>query len=125
MRKFRLFLLMLLSLAVPLQGMAGVHMLAAPCPMEPSSGMARMQMSDSEQAIAGAAEHDCCNDAVTAAKTGQMCKTGQDCPVSALYPAGLSAALTLSVTPATHYPSLVLSVRTFDASSVWRPPARA
>lgn len=123
MRKFRLFLLMLLCLAIPLQGIAGVHMLSAPCPMEQSGGMAQMQMADMDQQAM--ADHDCCNDADTAAKTGKMCKTGQDCPVSALYPASVVSSLPPSVAPTTQYPSLVLSVRTFDASSVWRPPTRA
>lgn len=123
MRKLRLFLLMLLCVAVPLQGIAGVHMLSAPCPMEQSVGMAQMQIADMDQQAM--ADHDCCNDAETAAKTGKMCKTGQDCPVSALYPASSISSLPLSVAPTTQYLSLVLSVRTFDASSVWRPPALA
>lgn len=123
MRKFRLFLLMLLCLAIPLQGIASVHMRSAPCPMEQSDNMAQMQMADMDQQAM--ADHDCCNDADTAAKTGKMCKTGQDCPVSALYPASVGSSLSLSVAPTTQYPSLVLTVRTFDASSVWRPPTRA
>lgn len=123
MRKFRLFLLMLLCLAVPLQGLADVHMLSAPCPMEQSDHMAQMQMVDMDAQTM--ADHDCCNDAETAAKTGKMCKTGQDCPVSALYPASLVISLSVAVAPATLHPSLVLSVRSFNASSVWRPPALA
>lgn len=122
MRKFRLVLLMLLCLAVPLQGIAGIHMLSAPCPMEQSDSMGPMQMADMEpQAMA---DHDCCNDAQTATKTGKMCKTSQDCPVSTLYPANFGSSLSLSAGPVTQYPSLVLSVRTFDPSSVWRPPTR-
>lgn len=123
MRKLRLFLLMLLCLAIPLQGVAGVHMLSAPCPMEQSGGTAQATMADMDQQAM--ADHDCCNDAETAAKTGKMCKTGQDCPVSALYPASFVSSLPLSVAPTMQYPSLVLSVRTFEASSVWRPPTRA
>ena len=125
MRKFRLFLLTLLCFAIPLQGMASVRMLAAPCPMEQQDSMAQMQMSDMDQHTASAAEHDCCNDADTAAKTGKMCKTGQDCSVSAQYPAGIYSSFFLPVEQSTQYSSLVLFVRSFDASSVWRPPARA
>lgn len=125
MLKFRLFLLTLLCLAIPLQGMASVHMLAAPCPMEQSDGMAQMEMSEMDQQTASAADHDCCNDAETTAKTGKMCKTGQDCPVSAQYPASLPPSPHLAVELSTQYLALVLSVRSFDASSVWRPPARA
>jgi hypothetical protein len=122
MRKFRLFLLMLLCLAVPLQGIAGMRMLSAPCPME-SGHMAQMQIADMDQQAM--ADHDCCNDAETVAKTGKMCKTGQDCQVSVLYPASRVSSLSLPVAPATQYLSLVLPVRSFDASSVWRPPALA
>lgn len=123
MRKFRLFLLMLLCFAVPIQGIAEVHVLSAPCPMEQSDHMAQMQMVDMD--TQDMANHDCCNDIETVAKTGKMCKTGQDCPVSALYPASLAISLSVVMAPATLHPSLVLSVRSFDASSVWRPPALA
>lgn len=123
MRKFRLFLLMLLCLAVPLQGIAGIHMLSAPCPMEQPDTMAQMQMADMDQHAM--ADHDCCDEADAPAKTGKACNMGQDCPVSALYPASFVASLSLPAAPVTRYPSLVLPVRSFDASSVWRPPARA
>lgn len=123
MRLLRPFLLMLLCLVAPLQGIADVHLLSAPCPMEQSDRMAQMQMADMDtQAMA---DHDCCNDVETVAKTGKICKTGQDCPVSALYPASLAISLSVMVAPTTLHPSLVLSVRSFDASSVWRPPAFA
>lgn len=71
------------------------------------------------------ADHDCCNDADTTAKTGKVCKTGQDCPLSVMYPVSAVSSFFLPVDSTTQYPSLVLSVRTFDASSVWRPPTRA
>jgi hypothetical protein len=125
MRKFRLFLLTLLCLAIPLQGMAGVRMLSEPCPMEQSEHMAHMQMSDMDQQTVNMTEHDCCNDADTAAKTGKMCKTGDHCPFSAQYPPSVVSSFFLSVEQNTLYPSLVLTVRSFDANSVWRPPARA
>ncbi len=123
MRKFRLSLLMLLCLAVPIQGIADVHMLSAPCPMEQSDHITQMQMAGMD--TQDMADHNCCNDAETVAKTGEMCKTGQDCPVSALYPASLVISLSVAMAPATLHSSLVLSVRSFDASSVWRPPALA
>lgn len=124
MRKFRLFLLTLLCLAIPLQGVAGARMLSEPCPMEQSDHMAHMQGSDMDQQTASMAGHDCCNDADTAAKTGQMCKTGEHCPFSVQYPPSVASSLFLPVEQSTLFPSLVLTVRSFDATSVWRPPAR-
>ncbi|NQD37635.1 hypothetical protein HPT27_11420 [Permianibacter sp. IMCC34836] len=68
---------------------------------------------------------DCCNDAEAVAKTGQLCKAGQECPTGSLgiliQPAvdvsPRITALAFSVTP--------LFIHTFDPSSVWRPPALA
>ncbi len=125
MRLFRLFLLMLLCLAVPLQGIANVHMLSAPCPMEQPDRMAQTKMANMDMDIQTMVDHDCCNDIETITKTGKVCKTGQDCPVSALYPASFAASLSVPLAPATLHSFLVLSVRSFDASSVWRPPTRA
>lgn len=121
MSKFKLCLLMLLCLAVPLQGIAGVHMMSAPCPIEQLDQTAQMADMDTQ----AMSDHDCCNDVKTIAKTGKMCKTGQDCPVSALYPASFAVLSVVATAPATLYPSFVLSVRSFDAFSVWRPPTRA
>lgn len=120
MRKFRLFLLTLLCLALPLQGMAGVRMAASPCPMEQEM----MAMSTDQQDMA-AMDHDCCNDAATAAKTGKMCKTSQDCQVSVQYLVIPQFSIALPSADSAHYPSIALSVQSFDASSVWRPPTRS
>ncbi len=90
MRKFRLFLLTLLCLSIPLQGIAGVCMAASPCPMDQE-----MMAMSADIGHEAAMEHDCCNDADTFAKTGKMCKTGQDCQVVSQF-----LAFTPSSTPA-------------------------
>lgn len=121
MRKFHRFLLTLLCLAIPLQGMAGVRAIEQPCPMEQE--MAQM---DHDQQVAIAAEHDCCNDPETAAHTGKFCKTGIDCQISAQYATvSVTTALSLPALQAAHYPVPVFAAQSFDASSVWRPPTRS
>lgn len=120
MRLFRLILLCVLSLTIPLQGIAGVPMAASPCPMEQE-----MMAMSADMGHEAAMEQDCCNDADTFAKTGKMCKTGQDCQVLSQFPAFARPSFPLLTADIPHYSSIVLSVRSFDASSVWRPPTRA
>jgi len=83
-----------------------------------------MSMSADQQDMA-AMDHDCCNDAATAAKTGKMCKTSQSCQVSIQYLVISQFSIALPSVDSAHYPSIALSVQSFDASSVWRPPTRS
>ncbi len=88
----RWLMLLLLCLTIPLQGMAMVRGQRCPCPMTATSALAA---ATTEAADATVAEvdvdvtvdvDDCCNEADTAARTGQPCKAGQEChaPVLAL-----------------------------------------
>lgn len=79
---------------------------------------------DTAQGLA-AVDHDCCNDAVTAAKTGKMCKTSLDCQASIQYFVMPRLTLALPSADGPHYPSIALSAQSFDASNVWRPPTRS
>jgi hypothetical protein len=70
-RYLRFFLIFVISLALPLSGMAGVE--AQPCPMQSMS----MAMMDGMGA-------DCCNDMASSSKKGtadhgKPCKPGQEC----------------------------------------------
>ncbi len=71
MRLLRALLLLLLSLTLPLHGMAALVAVELPCAMEQPLVQARHPV-----ATHGA---PCCNDAEAAARTGQLCKSGQDC----------------------------------------------
>lgn len=65
---------------------------------------------------------DCCNDADTAAKTGDPCKTGQSCtPMGAFADVSLHAKTPYS---SSTVPALtgVLFMPSADQSSIWRPP---
>jgi len=115
MRRFRVFLFLLLSIAVPLQGYAHFALPKAPCPME------QMAMMDA----ADAAAHDCCNDAETAAKTGKACKSGQPCQsVGSLFPVTGLGDLPHVLATSARFPRLADITFSFDPAATWRPPAQ-
>lgn len=110
----RAFLSFLLCLALAFQGVAGAHAFEQPCPME--------QEMQVEALDAVAAADDCCNDADTAGRTGEPCKSGQECSVSHAFAV---ASLTLADhAPAAGRiaPSANRHPPSFDPSAVWRPP---
>lgn len=138
MRKLRLLLLLLLALAIPLQGWAGARVFALSCPMTQSmaAGMVHMEhdadsvstmphASHMHQQTANADDSGNCHDDPAAGNASKMCKAGQDCPLSAQYPASPSTTFFFPVEGASQFPPLEVSVLSFDVSSVWRPPARA
>ena len=121
-RTVRLMLLMLLSLAIPLTGYAGLGVPKMPCPME-MAAMAEQQLDTSMDQALTAKMGDCCNDMETLLKTGKPCKVGQDCKIGSL---GLSV----------HFPSIPesfgrdtylagLQDRVIEPRPIpiWRPPA--
>ena len=121
-RTVRFLLLMLLSLAIPLAGYAGLGVPKMPCPME-MAAMAEQQLSDDMEDASATPMGECCNDMETLLKTGKTCKVGQDCKIGSL---GLSV----------HFPAIpeVFSKDTFlgrlnDRAieprpiPIWRPPA--
>lgn len=66
---------------------------------------------------------DCCNDAETFAKTGQACKSGQECSVG--FQGLISFPITSSMPPisAAWFPIAAVFFRSFDPAALWRPPA--
>ncbi|GAB3461987.1 hypothetical protein [Azotobacter salinestris] len=107
-RTLRLCLLFLISLALPLGGMAGAEMPADPCPMK-SAGMAKM--ADMQP--------DCCHDMAEhgkkACKTGQECKTASMLQVGIAKPAVMPSNLVPAVSCRDHFPSQL-------PPDPWRPP---
>ena len=114
MPKIKTLLLLILCLAIPLQGFAALAALGPPCSMEAMAG--------------GSMDHsmadDCCNDADTVAKTGKLCKMGQECHSSTQGP-----LFTLNI----HLPSpphsvrfalVELPVHSLDPAGLWRPPTQ-
>lgn len=116
MKMFRTLLFGLLCFAISIQGFAGVALPEKPCPMQFAAQSAEIIT------MAAMADHDCCNDADTFAKTGKLCKTGQECSAGGI---GLVAyCRTASFTPV-HPLRIVSQARPiFDAApaGIWRPP---
>ena len=83
------------------------------CPMQQDGSMATMNHADMP---------DCCNDAATAAKTGEFCKAEQDCSIS-------NVVLLFSV-PSWNFVSTdrrlvragIPFVPTLAPADLWRPP---
>ena len=113
----RLFIAILLCLAIPLQGWAAGAVVQAPCPM---GDMVAMHADATSEAMADLA--DCCNDAATATLTGKLCKTGQECqaptgwlttPLQPIVQALPTSLLLVTATPTPPRGA---------PASVWRPP---
>ena len=106
-RYLRLFLIFLISLALPLSGMAGIQSPTEPCPTN-TTGMT--MMDDMNQ--------DCCGDMSSSADHG---KPGQECRSASLLQVLLGK-------PATRLSSPQIltifsdSLSTQAPSGVWRPP---
>lgn len=122
MRRFLAIALSVLCIALPLQVGAGVAVQNQHCPhMQDMQLMQEMDASSPADASLG---HNCCNDAATAAKTGQLCKTGHECSPSLTYllaPSPLHLAITTE-----HAPLLALStqIHAGPPRAVWRPPSQ-
>lgn len=114
-RHLRLCLVALISLALPLSGMAGIQVQAEPCPMQTAT-MAKMAPEASMDA-----GPDCCQDMGSPSEHGKPCKPGQECKTASLLQvltmkqlAALPSSLVVSFssdTPLVQAPS-----------GVWRPP---
>ncbi|KAA0979543.1 hypothetical protein [Pseudomonas sp. ANT_J28] len=109
-RYLRCCLIFLISLALPLSGMAGVQAPTEPCPMK-TMGMAMMDGMG----------QDCCHDMKSPTEHGKPCKPGQECKSGSLLQVSIVKHSTRFSSP------LVLSLFSdflpvHAPSGVWRPP---
>jgi len=109
-RYLRFCLIFLISLALPLSGMAGVQAQTEPCPMK-TMGMAMMDDMGM----------DCCNDMKSPVEHGKPCKPGQECK------SGGMLQVSIFKPPVTVFSPVVLSLISDSLpvqtpSGVWRPP---
>ncbi len=118
MHRLRVFLFLLLAIAIPLQGYAQFAQPLMHCPMQAAAVMGDSAM----MAIADAAAHDCCDDADPA---GKVCKSGQPCQSVGLHFALPALGVLPQVaTPATRFPRVAMRAVFFDPAATWRPPAQ-
>ena len=109
-RYLRFCLIFLISLALPLSGMAGIQSPIEPCPMK-TTGMTLM----------GDMNQDCCLDMSSSADHGKPCKPGQECRSGSLLQVSLEKPATrLSNPQMLKIFSDSLPIQT--PSGVWRPP---
>lgn len=114
MRRLRVFLFLLLSLAVPLQGYAHFAQPLVPCPMEAAAMMALVDVD---------AAHDCCDE--SGSQTGKACKSGQPCQTGGQhFSVSTLDVLAQEPVPATRFPRIAANLFSFDPAAAWRPPAQ-
>ncbi|WP_294167168.1 hypothetical protein [Pseudomonas sp.] len=109
-RYLRFCLIFMISLALPLSGMAGVQAPTEPCPMK-TMGMAMMDDMGM----------DCCNDMKSPSEHGKPCKPGQECKTGGMLQVSiLKPPITVFSPVVLSFSSDSLPVQT--PSGVWRPP---
>ncbi|MGA9164532.1 MAG: hypothetical protein WBZ31_08720 [Thiobacillus sp.] len=114
MRLFRLVLMLVLSVAIPLHGFAAVPPCA--CPMQTQGEVPIMAAAPSPEMA------DCCKHSDSRPPSDKPCKCGQSCGVNGIFLA-LPAALNFPVLascvtqPHTRSPLFV-----GQAASIWHPP---
>lgn len=109
-RYLRHFLILFLSLTLPLMGMASQQVSGMPCPMK-EAGMSVM----------GDMGKDCCKDMAGAADHGSPCKPGQECKTGGMLQVTLvKPPVTVSGSPVIVFFKDFLPFST--PSGVWRPP---
>lgn len=116
MCRFRIILSLLLCLALPVQGWAGMLAAVSACSMAQAASHLSMEDMDSGQT------HDCCAD--THSTGSKTCDTGQDCR----YCGHIALTVQQSAEPAVALRAEGFSapkafLPTFAPSGVWRPPA--
>ena len=65
----------------------------------------------------------CCNDSETYSKTGNTCKTGQECQAGYLFPFSSFVVHTPLFVQSMRIAHPALFISSFEASGIWRPPA--
>ena len=107
-RYLRCCLIFLISLALPLSGMAGIQSPIEPCPMK-TTGMTMMGDMNQDGDMSSSADH------------GKSCKPGQECRSASLLQVSLGKPATrLSSSQMLTIFSDSLPIQT--PSGVWRPP---
>lgn len=112
----RVLLALLLCFTLAFQGNVNAQAFSTPCPMGHDGGPS----ASAHEMVQ--AEGDCCNDADTAAKTGQLCKTDMPCGTSSAFGLPSFHAHVPSAQASAPVPALTAPIAASDPSGVWRPP---
>ena len=109
-----------LLMTVPFQGMAVMVEVKTPCPM--TDMMGESLATDGLATSAAVTKGKCCLDDETVARTGELCKTGQECHSGQLMLIGSTSITTLSVAGASPQGTPQLNYSPHPLASIWRPP---
>ncbi len=109
----RIINLLFLCFALAFANASYAHSYETNCPMEKDGRMATMDHVGMP---------DCCNDAATAAKTGESCKAGQDCSISNVVMFFSDPSWNLVSTDRRLAPTNIPFVPTLAPTDLWRPP---
>lgn len=142
MRRLIAIALSFLCIALPLRSIADAAASGKHCPMmqahvqtdeqpqtqaDPHTQQASLEHADthptSHASSPSSGGHNCCNDADTVARTGQLCKMGQKCSAPMTY---LLPPTMLQVAVATQHTvvaPLSITLHTRPPAAVWRPPS--
>lgn len=118
LRNVKIHLLLILCLAIPLQGFAAAIAFGPPCAMESPA------VGDAAAVSAEPMARDCCNDTDTFAKTGKMCKTGQACSAGSVYLVFPPTVFPLAAATTDRGALIEPFVYAMFSSGVWRPPTQ-
>jgi hypothetical protein len=116
----RMVLLLALSLAIPMYGVAGVLAPQATCPMQ--GGAMNHAGIDLDSDAGTTASADPCGNASDVAESGQACQSGQEC--SSVHVLHVPVLRALAVAPGDLVGPPRFSARVAGGSppSIWRPP---
>jgi hypothetical protein len=134
MRRLIAIALSLLCIALPLRSLADTVASGEHCPRMQAHMAADGQENvhtDMHADVDGLARtaanapggHDCCNDAATFAKTGQLCKMGQECSPPMTYLLPPTVLLAVIATQHAEAPALFTPFHSRPPAAVWRPPS--
>lgn len=120
MRRYPIFIMILLSLLLPLQAVATTLLLAPSCPAEAAMTNVDHAM-DMDMDMDMAMAMDCCDDAPSAMDCQQM-SACEGCNISCQLFSVSTPSFTLSAEPQVYVGINLPFVASFDPASVWRPP---
>lgn len=119
MKYRRPLLVLLLSLLIPLSGVAGMETDMGDCPLD---GKMSMNPAMTMQMQAMDHDHPCCNDAETVSRTGQLCKPGQECGTGLTLPSMVAGGGVPSAVGDV-FPAPISRVPSRSPDELLRPPS--
>lgn len=126
-RVARLVMLLVLCLAVPVQGFAGLASFGAGCPMGSSSAWVGEvgHHADAVSAAVDGAHCGCCDEGDTTGGPGFDCKAGQGCHAGgSVAPLAATRMPVVVAAGRVRAPAVAVAIPGDAVPGIWRPPAQ-